>query len=72
MRFNFTVFLIILACVVVTPLSYAQVLNENSMQKSVKVMINSDGDVHVTHVIKSSNSPHQSYLDPLRPSSSSL
>jgi hypothetical protein len=59
MRFNFTVFLIILACVVVTPLSYAQVLNENSMQKSVKVMINSDGDVHVTHVIKSSNSPHQ-------------
>lgn len=59
MKFNFTVFLIILVCVVVTPFSYAQVSNENSIQKSVKVTINPNGEVHVTHVIKSSNSPHQ-------------
>jgi len=41
------------------PVVFAQGLDENSMQKSVKVEINPDGEVHVTHVIKKSNSPHQ-------------
>ena len=58
MKFFYSIFFIILVCVA-SPFVYAQVLDENSMQRSVKVNINSNGDVHVVHVIKPSNSPHQ-------------
>ena len=58
MNFCFSIFFIILICVA-TPIVFAQGLDENSMQKSVKVNINLNGEVHVTHVVKKSNSPHQ-------------
>jgi len=58
MKYFYYIFFIILICAI-SPVVYAQVLDENSMQKSVKVNINPNGDVHVTHVIKKSNSPHQ-------------
>ena len=45
------------------PITNAQVSNEEkSSQKSVKVTINSAGDVHIKHVIDSSNSPKQTKL----------
>ena len=54
------VFLVILLMISSAPISNAQLSNEEkSPQKSVKVTINSSGDVHVKHVIDSSNSPKQ-------------
>ena len=47
----------------IAPISNAQVsIEEKSSQKSVKVSINSSGDVHVKHVVDSSNSPKQTKL----------
>ena len=57
------VFLVILLGISLAPISNAQVsVEEKSSQKSVKVTINSTGDVHVKHVIDSSNSPKQTKL----------
>ena len=54
------VFLVILLVISLAPIGNAQVsVEEKSSQKSVKVTINSVGDVHVEHVIDSSNSPKQ-------------
>jgi len=59
MDFRFLIFSIIFSFVIITPLAYAQILDENSMQKSVKVEINSEGEIHVTHEVRASNIPHQ-------------
>jgi len=59
MNFRLIIFSILFSFVIITPMAYAQVLDQNSMQKSVKVVINSMQEVHVTHVIKSSDTPHQ-------------
>ena len=59
MDFKFIIFSIIFSLVIITPLAYAQNLDENSIQKSVKVEINSEGEIHVTHEVRASNVPHQ-------------
>ena len=59
MNFRLIIFSIIFCFVIITPMAYGQVLDQNSMQKSVKVVINSMQEVHVTHVIKASDTPHQ-------------
>lgn len=58
MKFFYSICFIILLFAS-SPFAYAQVLDENSIQKSVKVNINPNGEVHVIHVIKPSNSPNQ-------------
>ncbi|NWJ83285.1 hypothetical protein HX854_00845 [Marine Group I thaumarchaeote] len=51
-------FLIILSIILVIPVADAQLsLGQKAVQKSVEVVINSDGDVHVKHVVDSSNYP---------------
>ncbi len=51
-------FLIILSIIFVIPVADAQLsLGQKAVQKSVEVIINSDGDVHVKHVVYSSNYP---------------
>ena len=53
-------FLIILSIIFVIPVADAQLsLGQKAVQKSVEVVINSDGDVHVKHVVISSNLPSQ-------------
>jgi len=54
-------FLIILSIIFIIPVADAQqlLLGDKAVQKSVEVIINSDGEVHVKHVIISSNSPSQ-------------
>ena len=48
----------ILIVISLVPLADAQIsIGENAQQKSVEVMINSDGAVHVKHVVRSSNLP---------------
>lgn len=59
MDYRLIVFSIIFSIVITAPIAYGQVLDQNSIQKSVKVVINSMQEVHVTHVIKASNSPNQ-------------
>jgi len=52
-------FLIILLTISIIPIANAQIsIGEKAIQKSVEVIINSVGDVHVKHVVKSSNSPN--------------
>ena len=52
--------LIILLLVVIIPDVYAQTsIGEKAKHKSLEVVINSAGDVHVKHVVDSSNSPKQ-------------
>jgi len=52
-------FLIILLTISIIPVANAQIsIGEKAIQKSVEVIINSVGDVHVKHVVKSSNSPN--------------
>ena len=55
------VFFIILAFIIVIPIAYAQeiTIGEKAEQKSVEVVISSSGEIHVKHVITSSNSPRQ-------------
>jgi hypothetical protein len=49
-------FLVILLIIAVIPVANAQSsTNEKAIQKSVEVKINSDGDVHVKHVVASSS-----------------
>lgn len=53
-------FLVILLMISIIPIVDAQIsIGEKAVQKSVEVIINSEGDVHVTHVIRSSNVPTQ-------------
>jgi len=53
-------FLIILSIIFVIPVADAQLsIGAKAVQKSVEVIINSNGEVHVKHVIISSNSPSQ-------------
>jgi hypothetical protein len=48
----------ILIVISLVPLADAQIsIGENAQQKSVEVMINPDGAVHVKHVVRSSNLP---------------
>jgi hypothetical protein len=52
-------FLIILLMISIVPIVDAQIsIGEKALQKSVEIIINSVGDVHVTHVVKSSNLPN--------------
>lgn len=58
-------FLVILLMISIVPVVDAQIsIGEKATQKSVDVVINSVGDVHVKHVIKSSNVPVQIELVP--------
>jgi len=51
-------FLVILLIISIIPVADAQIsLGEKAVQKSVEVTINSDGDVHVKHVVRQSNLP---------------
>ncbi len=53
-------FFIILLIISVIPVANAQIsIGEKAIQKSVEVEINSIGDVHVKHVIRSSDVPRQ-------------
>ena len=48
----------ILIAISLVPLADAQIsIGEKAVQKSVEVMINPDGEVHVKHVVRSSNLP---------------
>jgi hypothetical protein len=52
-------FLVTLLMISIIPVADAQIsIGEKSIQKSVEVIINSVGDVHVKHVVKSSNFPN--------------
>src|SRR3989338_4052832 len=55
------VFFIILAFIIAIPTAYAQEISigEKAEQKSVEVVISSSDEIHVKHVIASSNSPRQ-------------
>ena len=51
-------FLIILFIISIIPVADAQIsIGEKAVQKSVEVVIDSDGEVHVKHVVRSSNLP---------------
>ncbi len=53
-------FLVILCIISVIPVADAQIsIGEKAVQKSVEVIINSSGEVHVKHVVVSSNVPKQ-------------
>ena len=56
-------FLVILLIISIVPVADAQIsIGEKSNQRSVEVIINSDGNVHIKHVIASSNLPNQTEL----------
>ena len=56
-------FLVILLIISIVPVADAQIsIGEKSNQRSVEVFINSDGGVHVKHVVTSSNVPNQTEL----------
>ena len=58
-------FLVILCMISIIPIADAQVsIAEKAIQKSVEVVINSVGDVHVKHIVSSSNIPKQIDLIP--------
>ena len=58
-------FLVILCMISIIPIANAQIsIGEKATQKSVEVVINSVGDVHVRHVVASSNIPKQIELVP--------
>jgi len=51
-------FLVILSIIFVIPMADAQLsLGQKAVQESVEVIINSDGEIHVKHVVYSSNYP---------------
>ena len=57
---RFFVFLSIILAVSIVPIADAQVsIGEKAQQRSVEVTINSDGDVHVKHVIRPSETTRQ-------------
>ena len=58
-------FLVILCMISIIPIADAQIsIGEKAKQKSVVVTINSVGDVHIKHIISSSNIPKQIDLIP--------
>jgi len=61
MSSKLVIFLIILALIIAIPTAYGQGISigEKAEQKSVKVVISSSDEIHVKHVIASSNSPKQ-------------
>ena len=60
MKTKFFGLLAILLILSIMPIAEAQIsLGEKAVQKSVEITINSTGDVHVRHVIASSNIPKQ-------------
>jgi hypothetical protein len=51
-------FLVVLALISIIPVANAQIsIGEKAAQKSVEVIINSEGNVHVKHIVYSSNLP---------------
>jgi len=53
-------FLVILLIISIIPVANAQIsIGEKAVQKSVEIIINSAGDVHIRHVISSSTIPKQ-------------
>ena len=51
-------FLVVLALISIIPVANAQIsIGEKAVQESVEVIINSEGNVHVKHIIRSSNLP---------------
>ena len=58
MKNTLIVFLIIFSLIVIFPSVDAQVL-EKSRQKSIEVTISLSGEVHVTHIIRGQNEPHE-------------
>ena len=57
---RFFVFLVIIVAASIVPISDAQVsVGEKAQQKSVEVTINAEGDVHVKHIVRSSETPRQ-------------
>jgi hypothetical protein len=51
-------FLVVLALISIIPVANAQIsIGEKATQKSVEVIINSEGNVHVKHIVYSSNLP---------------
>ncbi len=58
MKFPLVVFLIF-TILIIFPAANGQIPNEESKQKSIEVIINQTGDVHVKHVIKPLDSPAQ-------------
>ena len=58
MNTKFFGLLVILSLIAIIPMADAQIsIGEKANQKSVEVIINSEGKVHVKHVIRSSNLP---------------
>jgi len=51
-------FLVILSLIVVIPIADAQIsIGQKANQKSVEVIINSEGEVHVKHIVHKSSLP---------------
>ena len=59
MNFYIVIFLIIFSIAIIIPTANAQILNENSNQKSIQVTISSTGEMHVIHVINGLEFPNQ-------------
>ena len=59
MNFYTVVFLIIFSLVIFIPTAAAQILNEDSNQKSIQVTISPLGEMHVKHVIRGLDVPRQ-------------
>ena len=59
MNCQFIVFSIIVSLLIIIPAAYAQVFEEQSKQRSIEVLINSSGDVHVKHVVDGLGFPNQ-------------
>jgi len=59
MNCQFIVFSIIVSVLIIIPAAYAQVFEEQSRQKSIEVLINSSGEVHVKHVVDGLSFPNQ-------------
>ena len=59
MNCQFIVFSIIVSLLIIIPAAYAQVFEEQSKQRSIEVLINSLGEVHVKHVVDGLGFPNQ-------------
>jgi len=59
MNCQFIVFSIIVSILITSPVAYAQVFEEQSRQRSIEVLINSLGEVHVKHVVDGLGFPNQ-------------
>jgi len=63
MNTRISIFIIILLVLVIPSVSAQEIsIGEKANQKSVKVTISDEGDIHVKHVVDSSNSPKQMQL----------